>query len=194
MASRIADKTLIWSGEHWVAYLRNAGEETDIGAVSLYNTRYSPVGGGTVAFIDIPGQNGFPAICAERHDLADFIFDTMIRGRGMKFDAEIPVIKAKIDHGGDVRKAPWWSIATEHGTVKIVWSQVLPPLILEGSGPVFDNRSVTYSLLFFTTSARITLDGEATGGEPYTRDIWRRAIGRPGSSCVFALAETITEI
>lgn len=194
MSARIADKKLIWSGEHWIAFLRRAGEETDSGSVSLYHTRYSAAGGGSVAFVDIPGRDGFPAICAERRDLADFIFDTMVRGRGMKFDQELPVIEAEIERGGDVREAPWWRIATEHGTVLATWSKVQAPLIAEGPGPAVDGRAVTYSLLFFTDGASVTIDGEEAGGEPYIRDIWRRNIGRPGSSCVFALAETITTV
>ncbi len=194
MVERIADRELIWSGEHWIAYLRKPGEESDCGGVSLYHIRYSSAGEGNVAFVDIPGGGGLAAVCTDDRDVADFAIENMIRGRGGPFDRELPILDGEFSRGGDIRRSPSWSIKTERGEVVTTWSSLEPPLILEGPGPISQGRAVTYSLLFFTDEASITLDGKDVGGSPYMRDIWVRAIGRPGSSCVFALAETTTTV
>ena len=80
---------LLWSGEHWILYLRPPGAETDSGQLSLYSAAYSPVGQGTVAYIDIPGSEGLAAVCTDNPDLADFITATMIRGSNNPFDREL---------------------------------------------------------------------------------------------------------
>ena len=196
MSTRISnDKSLIWSGEHWIAYLRRSGEERDSGSVSLYHTRYGPTGEGNVAFVDIPGEKGLTAVCTDNRKVASFIIEAMIRGRSNNpFDRDLPILDAEISRGGDIHSSPSWIIRTERGSVITTWFDIQPPLILEGPGPIHDGRAVTYSLLFFTDAASITLDGANVAGSPYVRDIWRKAIGRPGSSCVFALAETITTV
>ena len=71
---------LLWSGEHWLLYLRPPGSQVDSGQLSLYSAAYSPVGRGTVAYINIPGSEGLAAVCTDNPDLADFITATMIRG------------------------------------------------------------------------------------------------------------------
>ena len=103
---------LIWSGEHWVNYIRIPGAESDSGMVSLYYTRYSSVGEGNVAFVEIPDEAGFTAVCTDNPKLIDFIIDTMIRGRGGPFDRDIPVMDAEIIRSGDILKSPSWIIQT----------------------------------------------------------------------------------
>jgi len=46
--------TLIWSGEHWLNYLRRPGAAADSALISLYHAHYSSAGEGTLAFVDIP--------------------------------------------------------------------------------------------------------------------------------------------
>ena len=41
------------------------------------------------------------------------------------------------------------------------------------------------------TKATIEVNGKPVIGNPFMREGWRSAIGRPGSSCCFALAETM---
>ena len=41
-------KTLFWTGEHWINFLRRPGEEAHSGMVSLYHTHYSAAGAGIV--------------------------------------------------------------------------------------------------------------------------------------------------
>ena len=76
--------------------------------------------------------------------------------------------------------------------VETVWSSIHQPMILEGPGPANGGAAVTHSLLFFANEATISLNGKSIGGVVYVRDEWIRAIGRQGTSAVFAIAETTT--
>ncbi len=195
-AERVAeDKTLVWSGEHWIAYLKNHDNQADVGRVSLYRVSYSTAGEGTVAFIDIP-EESFTGIFTDDLKLGDFMSKTLARGTSNNnyYKHDIPMLEAEITRGGDVRTMPSWTIASENGEVEVVWGSIHPPTILEGPGPMHDGAAVTHSLLFFANEATITLNGKSVGGVVYVRDEWIRAIGRQGTSAVFAIAETTTKI
>ena len=87
-----------WSGEHWINYLRRPGEIEDSGSFSLYHTRYSAAGEGTVAFVSIPAA-GIDAVYADSAGLAEWTIENMIRGRGNQFDREMPVVEACLTRG-----------------------------------------------------------------------------------------------
>ena len=91
-----------------------------------------------------------------------------------------------------MRTTPSWTIDSDGGAVETVWSSIHQPMILEGSGPTTEGTAVTHSLLFFANEATISLNGKSIGGVVYVRDEWIRAIGRQGTSAVFAIAETTT--
>ena len=57
-ATDLSQGPLLWSGEHWILYLRPPGSQVDSGQLSLYYAAYSPAGRGTVAYIDILGSAG----------------------------------------------------------------------------------------------------------------------------------------
>ena len=195
-AERVAEnKTLVWSGEHWIAYLKNHDNQADVGRVSLYRVSYSTAGEGAVAFIDIP-EESFTGIFTDDLKLGDFMSKTLARGTSNNnyYKHDIPMLEAEITRGGDVRTMPSWTIASENGEVEVVWGSIHPPTILEGPGPMHDGAAVTHSLLFFANEATITLNGKSVGGVVYVRDEWIRAIGRQGTSAVFAIAETTTKI
>ena len=68
------NSNLLWSGEHWIRYLRRPGEDVNSGSVSLYKTSYSPAGEGTVAFVGADGPSGLePMMCTDNRDLATFV-------------------------------------------------------------------------------------------------------------------------
>ena len=186
--------TLVWSGEHWINYLRKPGDQSDSGMVSLYHTRYSAAGEGNVAFVDIPGNPGFTAVCTDNRRVAQFIIETRIRGKGNPFDRDLPVLDAEITRGGYIRKAPSWTIQTEGARILATWRGILPPVIAEGPAPTFREDVDFFTLLFFAEEASITLNGQPVDGRPYVRDIWRKSIGGDRSSCVFALAETMIKV
>src|SRR6185295_18747751 len=90
---------LLWVGEHWVNYLRTPapgappgfglphdpappGDPRDHGLVSLYHTRFSPAGEGTVALVIVRGPDHTPwdAVCFDNPALAEFIVERFVRG------------------------------------------------------------------------------------------------------------------
>ena len=193
-AERVAEnKTLVWSGEHWIAYLKNHDNQADVGRVSLYRVTYSAAGEGHVALVDIPDET-FAGIYTDNVKLADFITKTVARGTSNNnfYRHDLPIVEAEITRGGDVRTTPSWTIDAEGSAVETVWSSIHQPMILEGPGPANGGAAVTHSLLFFANEATISLNGKSIGGVVYVRDEWIRAIGRQGTSAVFAIAETTT--
>ncbi len=179
--------TLIWSGEHWLNYLRPPDADADSAQLSLYHAHYSLAGEGTLAFVDIPGL--FTAACTDNPALARFITDTMIRGSGNPFDRAIPVLDASLDRGGDIRTAPSWLIQTADHRIEATWSSLHPPLV----GPPTIYPYIVFTTFFFADQGRILLDGEEGEGQPYLREAWRQNLGAPHSSCMFALAETMIQ-
>jgi hypothetical protein len=182
---------LVWSGEHWINYLREPGTEPSTGRVSLFHTRYCSAGEGNVAFVTIPGPGGLDAVCADNPDLARFTVETFTRGRGGPFDRELPTVSARFTRAGDVRVAPSWTIETDQHVVVATWSQLQPPLLAEGT---FRAGHEHFTILLFAERATIQFDGRHLPGEPYRVDTWRASIGGDRSSCVFALAETLMQL
>lgn len=186
--------TLVWSGEHWINYLREPDANSDSGVVSLYHTRYSPAGEGNVAFVDIPGDPGFTGVCTDNIKVARFVIDTMIRGKGNPFDRDLPILDAEIKRDGDIREAPSWIIQTDSDRIVATWTVEQPPVIAEGFAGLFSEEVDFFTMLFFVDEATILLNGNRVAGRPYLRQTWRRSIGGDRSSCIFALAETMIRV
>ncbi len=187
---------LLWSGEHWIAYLRRPGEESNSASVGVYHTRYSPAGEGNVALIHIEGPGGFSAAVTDNRAVYDF---TMERVRAAApddpfNDLDLPVLDGSLVRGGDVRSAPHWAVSAGGRTVISTWSDLVTPFIMTGKPPNDRGTAVAFSVLIFGDSGSITLDGAQAQGVPYTREGWRRITGPggPASSLCFALAETYT--
>ncbi len=187
---------LLWSGEHWIAYLRRPGEESNSASVGVYHTRYSPAGEGNVALIDIPGADGFRAAVTDNLGVYDF---TMERVRAAAPDdpfnnLDFPLFEGSLVRGGDVRSAPYWLVTAGGRTVIASWTDLVTPFIMTGKAPNERGTAVAFSVLIFADGGAITLDGAQAPGAPYTREGWRRITGPdgPASSLCFALAETYT--
>lgn len=187
---------LLWSGEHWIAYLRRTGEESNCASVGVYHTRWSPAGEGNVALIHIEGEDGFSAAVADNRAVYDF---TMERVRAAApddpfNDLDLPLLDGSVVRGGDVRSAPYWLITARGRTVVATWSDLVTPFIMTGKPPNDRGVAVAFSVLIFSDGGSIALDGEQAPGAPYAREGWRRITGPngPASSFCFALAETYT--
>ena len=181
---------LTWSGEHWINYIRQPGAENDSGMVSLYHTRFSAAGEGSVAFVDIAGDPDSLGLYTDNQEVAAFIKE-MISGLGNPFDRELPLVDAQIYREGDVRTSPSWVIESDDNHIVATWSAIQPPVIAEGWAPTFRPDRDFFTMLFFTDEATISLNRSEIEGAPYMRDIWKPSIGGERSSCVFALAETM---
>lgn len=184
---------LVWCGEHWINYLREAGREANSGMVSLFHTRYSTAGEGNVAFVSLPGPQGFDGVCTDNAGLAEFALATFVRGRGSPFDRDLPIVGAEFAREGDVRTAPAWRVelVDRHSTLRATWRKLQPPVIAEGS---FRPGTEHFTILNFAEAATIEFNGRRIPGEPYPVTIWQASIGGDRSSCVFALAETLLRI
>jgi hypothetical protein len=182
--------TLIWCGEHWINYLREPGAAANTGMVSLFHTRYSGAGEGNVAFVTVP-STGLDAVCTDNPELAGFLVDTIVRGRGGPFDRNLPTLSARFSRGGDVREAPSWRIETGTHLLIAAWAELTPPIIAQG---IFREGHEHFTVLFFAAKASIRVGENLVPGEPYPVPIWRESIGGDRSSCVFALAETFIKL
>ncbi|HIM57363.1 MAG TPA: hypothetical protein EYM39_11710 [Candidatus Latescibacteria bacterium] len=186
---------LTWSGEHWINYLRLPGASSDSGMVSLFNIRWSPAGNGMAAWVWIPGDEGLRAICSDHREVTDFIVEIMAKtAANPPYDDELPVMEASFSQGGDIRRAPSWTIHTGAREIVATWTQIRPVVIANGTWPPCPSGNYCFSLLHFADGGSISLDGRLVGGAPYTRDIWQRTIGGQRSSCVFALAESFIRL
>ena len=187
---------LLWSGEHWIAYLREPGSDTNSASVGIYHTRYSPAGEGNVALISIPGDGGLQAIVTDNRDVLDF---TMERVRAAApddpfNDLDLPVLDGTVTRGGDVRIDPYWVLDGGDVTIRVSWGGLVEPFIMGGRAPNEKGTAVAFSVLMFAEKGAITVNGVRAPGEPYIRERWRRVTGPdgPASSFCFALAETYT--
>ena len=186
---------LTWSGEHWINYLRVPGDSADSGMVSLFNIRCSPAGNGIAAWIWIPGDQGFRAVCTDNREVTDFVVEIMAKAAANPpYDDELPVIEASFSQGGDIRKDPSWTVCAGDREIVATWTQIQPAVIANGAWPSCPSGNYCFSLLHFGDGGTISLDGRTVGGAPYTRDIWQPTIGGERSSCVFALSESFIKL
>ena len=187
-------KTLFWTGEHWINFLRRPGEEAHSGMVSLYHTHYSAAGAGIVTLVHVDAPQRFTAICTDNRALVPFIQEHWPRGRIPPFDdPDVPVLDATFRRGGDIRHDPGWIITVEEHEIVARWMVTQPPLVMTRAGADQDSDLDMHSALFFTDEAAITFDGQPADGLPYLSPHWAPLLGTARSSCVFALAETMMQ-
>ena len=181
---------LLWSGEHWICFLRAPGTGKDTARVSLYRSHYSPAGEGHVAFVDIPGH--FQAVMTDNRAFLEFVRETMFRGKAPPFDPGLPVVDAVFRREGDSSESPAWNMVTRHHRLNVTWTRLEPPAVAFRDDPELQSQRPVFTVLFFCQGARVLLDERRIGGAPYPRSIWREALGGGDrSSCVFAIAETM---
>jgi hypothetical protein len=198
-ASKLSQGKLIWCGEHWINYIRPAGDTLNTGMVSLYHGYYSPVGQGTVAYVDIPEDSersaptGFTAVCTDNHEYARFIDAQMIRSnpylKNSPWLPELPIHDAQFTFNGDTGEAPSWTIDTGGRCIVASWSSLNQSFV----GPPTIHPQIIFTILFFAEQASIEIDGHTVPGEPYQNEAWAQSLEVSQSSCVFALAETMIE-
>ena len=195
MTDRVrSDRSLLWSGEHWIGYLRRPGEEESSGSVSIWRTGYSEAGEGSVALARVPGERDIRAFYTDSPDLVAFISDNVIRWEVSPFEKDYPVVEATISRGGQTHGIPSWTIDDGTHFIDVKWTEVQPPYILDQPSVELHGTAVTHSLLFFCDGLSIDVDGEAVDGEVFERPGWADVIGKPGTSAVYALAETMCRI
>ena len=185
----IREGNLVWSGEHWINALRFEGAEDYAAWISLFQTRYSPVGEGTAAQLYIP-EAKLNVVCADHEDVGKFTIDQFFSStKDIKPSEE--VVRAQFRYSGDIRRNPAWTIESDYFRVVAHWRITDPPVITEGT---FRSGTEHFTLLFFTDEASVECNGKKIDGQPFKRDVWQSSIGDWRSSCLFALSETMIEL
>ena len=183
--------SLLWSGEHWILYLQKDAKDKNSASLSLYKTTYSPVGEGTVAMIGSDANSIMPPIlCTDNRELAAFVKEHIIKWDASPFENNLDVVDASFTRTGNVRSDPEWIIETNNYRISAKWSKIEPPTIMD-KPLISKGKSVTHSILFFSEEASMKVNETSIEGVPFTREGWKKAIGRAGSSCCFAISETI---
>ena len=188
-AVRVHSGKLVWSGEHWTLGIRHLAAEDVSAWISLFHTRYSPVGEGNAAQVFIPGATAINVICTDHPEVGQFTREQFFSA-GSYFDPKAQLVSARFQRQGDIRTNPAWVIETNEFRVVARWQITEPPVIAEGT---FRPGTEHFTLLFFTDTASVECDGQLIQGQPYTRDIWKATVGGERSSCAFALAESLIE-
>jgi hypothetical protein len=187
-SNALTQGALLWSGEHWMVYLRPEGSEQDTGMLSLYHAYTSLAGMGTAAFVQIEGEDGFKGLCTDNTAFAQFVKDTLV-GAYTPYDVDMPIVDADFSKGGDILERPTWTIGAQGREIVTTWLALKEPL----AGPPTLHPKIVFTILVFAGSGSITLDGEPVPGDPYMRDGWKKSLGESKSSCCFALAETMVK-
>lgn len=184
---------LVWAGEHWINYIRPRGGVENTGMVSLYHAYFSPAGRGTVAYVDIPGEEAITGVYTDSREFGQFIDRKMIRGnpyaKKNPWIRELPWHDSRFNQSGDIRHDPTWTIAAENAEITTSWRALQPAIV----GPPTIHEYIIFTIFFFADRASIQVDGRTVPGAPYPNEAWAQNLGEPHSSCVFALAETMIE-
>ncbi|MYC96820.1 MAG: hypothetical protein F4X14_17780 [Caldilineaceae bacterium SB0661_bin_32] len=189
MTRETSDQTPIWCGIHYLLYLRLAGAEEDCARFSLFQTEYSPAGGGNAGFLYIDPEclSSAPASCVytDNPEMAEWMYNRMYRDSDNSLAAcGNRVITARFGRGGDMRQRLGYSIDSADGTVGAAWTDLETPFVHHGLA----GRSglYTYCLFVVANGAGLEVNGEMVPGDLYARQDWIPLVGRPLSSCLIA--------
>ena len=187
MTRQTSEQTPIWCGIHYLLYLRQEGAEEDCARFSLFQTEYSPAGGGHAGFLYIdPGclpsapANG---VYTDNPDLAEWLYNRMYRGSDNQLaECGERIMTARFGRSGDMRRQLSYTIDTAEGQVAATWAGLEPPFVHHGAA----GATSVYTYCFFVVASRasIVVDGAAVPGAIYPRQDWIPLVGRPLSSCL----------
>ena len=151
---------LVWSGEHWILYLKEQGQSENSGSVSLYHTYYSPAGQGTVAFVQSDKAGLGQTLFAETVELADFIIEKVVSWESSPFEQDIPIVIGNFIRSGDIRSNPKWRIETDAHVVETEWTGLEPEVVID-SPLKSGGFTIINSVLFFSTTATMKVAGQS---------------------------------
>ena len=120
----IKDRKLLWSGEHWILYLRRPGEASNSASVGVYYTRFSEAGEGSVALVSVPGNPALSVAVTDNVELYKFTMDRVRVGAADDpfNDLDLPVLDGTLARGGDVRNDPYWTLDAGDVSSVVRWS------------------------------------------------------------------------
>ena len=162
---------LLWSGEHWILYLRRPGEASNSASVGVYHTRFSEAGEGSVALVSVPGNSSLSVAVTDNLDLHRFTMERVSAGAADDpfNDLNLPVKEGRVYRQGDVRSSPSWIIEYDDTRIIATWSNLSEPIIMGDLPSAPDGKAVTFSVLVFSEASSIIVDGKLTPGEVFER-------------------------
>lgn len=182
----------LWSGEHWILYLKTPGNTVNSISISLYKTNYSNVGTGIVCLIETEDGYGIkPILLTDNKDVANFVTKNIISWKVSPFNENIVIKDARFEFKGDIRINPEWHIYFDDKRVIASWLDLENPILINND-IIKDKPNVIHSILKFSDKAYVDVNGIKIDGQVFLRDEWEGLIGEPKSSCCFALSETIS--
>lgn len=189
MTRETSDQTPIWCGIHYLLYLRQAGAEEDCARFSLFQTEYSPAGGGNAGFlyIDPECMPSAPAsgVYTDNPEMAEWMHNRMYRDSDNSLAAcGTRIITARFGRSGDMGRSLSYSMDSVDGQVGATWTDLEPPFVHHGIAGT--SGLYTYCLFVVANRASIVVDGEVVPGTLYARQDWIPLVGRPLSSCLIA--------
>tara|TARA_Y100001934_G_C12294949_1_gene746867 strand:- start:207 stop:776 length:570 start_codon:yes stop_codon:yes gene_type:complete len=181
----------LWSGEHWILYLKTRSNSINSVSISLYKTNYSHVGTGIVCLLETEDKYGIkPVLLTDNKDVANFVIENIISWKVSPFKKNIVIKDAKFEFKGDIRINPEWHIYFDEKIVVASWLELEDAILLNNN--IQNKPSVINSILKFSDKAFVNVNGVKIDGEVFLRNEWTRLIGEPKSSSCFALSETIS--
>ena len=184
MPGKITSQDIVWSGVHYLLFLKAEHGESDAVRLSLFDTEYSPHGEGHVALFDNP-QGALPGgIYTDNQALAQWLYQTLYQGKENPFSGiGSTIVPATFERDGDTRSSVSFQIQAGGGSITAIWEQLEPPFMARGGG---EGPNYWYSLFFTAPVANIVVNESTVSGTVYMRDIWQPFVGRSLSSCLFA--------
>ena len=111
----------LWSGEHWILYLKTPSNSINSVSVSLYKTNYSHVGTGIVCLLETEDKYGIkPVLLTDNKDVANFVTENIISWKVSPFKKNIVIKDAKFEFKGDIRINPEWHLYFDQKCTKCI--------------------------------------------------------------------------
>jgi hypothetical protein len=190
--------TVIWAGDHLLLYLKSPGVEGETTLVSFYRTVYSPLGAGHTALVLIDRDAGgwdegdLRVIYTDNEALTAWVRENVVRLPGHPLrDYSLPIRAAQFEASGAVGQERREVIRAADHEIALTWADFEPPLYVEGPAGTFGDEFDIFSLLCPARTGIVEIDGQRAAGEPFPREIWRRATGRALSSVLIAMGEVM---
>lgn len=158
---------------------------------SFWRILFSPAGPGHVLYIKSELTGDRWRIYADNIAMARWLQSTV---QGMLnpelADTTIPVIDADFSKHGDTRDFWTERVVSSEDEVLLTWHDIGEPLLIhtEPNNPP-ERRYGVCTILIPALSARLTVNGDHAGGQPWPR----QREGRPFSTCALAFSESWTE-
>lgn len=184
---------VILVGENSFIRLSRDGGETITERASHWRVLWTPAGPGHVLFYEGEMTGGEARVYSDNIALARFL---QVNIQGFLYprhaDTSLPVRDAEFLREGDARSYSTEFVTSDAEEFSLTWTDLQPAFVMHMPGGRGEGQIPLSAWTTFVQAreARITVDGDFAGGEPYEEN----RFGRPTSSAVLAWAETWSKL